>query len=445
MGTKEKKAWYFISNLKGDKVIWSILLLLMLLSLLFVFSSVSKKGAGASIATFKDQLVTVLLGLVAVTIVYNFKIDWLQKLSRWGFWFSFLCLVSLSIFGTETNEAKRYITIFGLQVHMLEITKVAILMYIAWVADAFDKKKVLLFDKLALKFPKLQKPVYRKLVYIYLPFLITVGLAMKSSNTTGLFLALIMMVTIGVGTKEIKTLLIMGVGLFSMVLILFGVYQTSVAHGDVPPKCQRIGTGINRIISVNDVKNFKEAKNATDRQRALDKIRQPYSARIAIHQGTGLGKGPGQSTQKYVVPIMAEDYMFSFIVEEYGWLSLFVIALYLSLIARGVLVIQNCGTNTFAICSIFGLVLLISGQAFIHIFVNMDFGILTGQTLPLLSHGSFAFICFSIAFGIILCISQVAYKGMEKMTRESDPIVAASSVSEDEVRESLEDLDNYDL
>lgn len=447
MGTKEKKAWYFIGNLKGDKVIWSILLLLMLLSLLFVFSSTIKKGEGASLATIMDQVRTVIFGIVAVIIVYNLPMNWIQFLSRWGFLFSVASLIALFAFGEDVNESVRYIKIGSLQVHVLEMVKVAILMYIAWVADAFEKKKVLFFDKLVRKIPKLQKPIYRKLFYLYIPFITTVVMVMKSSNTTAMFLALIMMITIGIVTKEYKTLLTLAAVLFSAVAIMFGIYQGSVSRGDNPPACRRIGTAISRIVSVNDVKNFKEATNPAERYRALDKIRQPYSARIAIHQGKFLGKGPGQSTQKYVVPIMAEDYMFSFIIEEYGWLlSLFVLALYLSLVARGQLVIRSCGTNTFAIATIFGLVLLISGQAFIHIFVNMDFGLLTGQTLPMLSHGSFAFLCFSVAFGIILNISKVAAKGMEKMKKDETPIMAPSgSDSSDEVRESLEDLDNYDL
>lgn len=448
MGTKEKKAWYFISSLKGDKVIWSIVLMLILLSLLFVFSSVSKKGLGASLATIQDQLVTVAIGITAIIVAYNLKIGWIKNLSRWGFWFSFIFLVALHIFGTETNEARRYIEAGPIQIHVLEMVKVAIIMYIAWVADAFDKKKMLLTDKLAQKFPKLaglQNPRIRTGIYIYAPFLITELLVMSSSNTTALVLGLIMMITIGVVTREYKLMLGLCGVLCAGVLIMFGVYQTSLAHGDNPPKCQRIGTAINRIVSVDNVEKFKEADNATDRQKALDKIRQPYSARIAIHQGKLFGKGPGQSTQKYVVPIMAEDYMFSFIVEEYGLvLGVWVMILYLSLMARGVLVIRNCGTDIFAISTIFGLVLLISGQAFIHILVNMDFGLLTGQTLPLLSHGSFAFICFCIAFGIILSISKVAHSGMEKMTQEAAPLVPVTE-TKDEVRDALEDLDSYDL
>lgn len=121
--------------------------------------------------------------------------------------------------------------------------------------------------------------------------------------------------------------------------------------------------------------------------------------------------------------------MFSFIIEEYGILGgLLVIILYVSLFARGVIIVKNCGNNLYAKVTIAGLVLLICGQAFMHMFVNASFGLLTGQTLPLLSHGTSAFICFCIAFGIILSISRIASKGIEDETRNAEPIVEDETV-----------------
>ena len=85
--------------------------------------------------------------------------------------------------------------------------------------------------------------------------------------------------------------------------------------------------------------------------------------------------------------------------------------------------------------AVFGLVLLISGQAFMHILVNCDLGLLTGQTLPMLSHGASAFICFSIAFGIILSISRTTSK---KVDQNADPLVNLISDLEDQLLEKDE-------
>ena len=120
------------------------------------------------------------------------------------------------------------------------------------------------------------------------------------------------------------------------------------------------------------------------------------------------GKGSGNSTQKYIVTHIYSDYIYSLIVEEYGALGgVFIMFLYLSLLARGAAIARNC-TNTFAKYTVGGLSLMITAQAMMHIMVNLDIGFRTGQTLPLISDGRFAFIMFCIAFGIILSISRQA-------------------------------------
>lgn len=448
--TKEtkKKLWYFLDHLAGDKVVWIILLMLMLLSILFIFSSSSRL---TSVSTSRldimlDHLKVVGLSLVFVIVIYNIKdIEFFRKCSRFGFAISFILLIVLIIFGKNINGAVRFFTIFGQQIHVFEIVKVAMMMYIAWALDALENKRPLLIEQSGLfkgKLKFLKETKTRHLVMLYIPLLATFLLVAKGSNTAGLFIAAIMVVTIAVGTNEWKHVLILGSLLGVLAIGMVTVY--SVTKDSEHPRFERVGTAMGRIISIDRVKRYENARTASEKQDALDKLRQPYSARLAIKQGKFLGKGPGQSTQRYVVPDMSEDYMFSFIVEEYGVLSIFVIMLYLSLLARGVLIIKTCSNNLFAKSAIFGLILLVSGQAFVHIFVNMDFGLLTGQTLPMLSHGSFAFLCFSIAFGIILSISRLANKGMAKLSKEAAPISVTESKPEDTLSDSLSDLDNFE-
>ena len=133
--------------------------------------------------------------------------------------------------------------------------------------------------------------------------------------------------------------------------------------------------------------------------------------------------------------------MFSFIIEEFGlWGALTIIILYLSLLARGSIIVRNCGNDIFAKVAVAGLCLLISGQAFLHIFVNVDIGPMTGQTLPLISHGTSAFICFCVAFGIILSLSRIAGRRIDRETRDAEPLMEIK----DNMRASLDDLDAYE-
>ena len=118
----------------------------------------------------------------------------------------------------------------------------------------------------------------------------------------------------------------------------------------------------------------------------------------------------GNSTQKYVVAHIYSDYMYSFLIVEYGlWGGIIVLMLFVSLLARGSFIAKLCH-HDFAKYAVGGLSLLISGQAFLHICVNVELFPMTGQTLPMISDGSFAFLIFCIAFGIILSISRMANK-----------------------------------
>ena len=125
--------------------------------------------------------------------------------------------------------------------------------------------------------------------------------------------------------------------------------------------------------------------------------------------------------------------MFSFIVEEAGLIGgIFIMLLYLSLIARCSTIISLC-RNEFAKVAIGGLALLITGQAFLHILVNAGILPMTGQTLPLLSDGATAFLTSCLSFGIILSISKMANTKMKQMEE-------AQLRSSDEIQERISEL-----
>ena len=441
-----------MDHVKGDKVVWIIVLLLMLLSVVFIFSSSSRLTTASTsrLDIVKDQLLVMLIGLGFLVFTYLFvDSDFLRKWSWLGLVLSLGLLLILDLGGIgpikapRINGAVRFLTIGGKQLHVFEVVKVAMVMYAAWGVDKLKNGQCKLLDKLSeLKnMAWLKKGFARRMLILYLPLALVFVMVMKGSNSAAVFIAGILVVTMVVGTGEWKEALLLVAGLIAIVLILFGINRIATKTGSKNPPFNRISTAISRLSPHNYEKEYLVATNSVDRQNAMDKLRQPYSARIAINQGKGLGKGPGQSTQRYVVPDMSEDYMFSFIVEEYGLFGgLIVMILYISLLARGVLIVKSCGNNLFAQCAVFGLVLLISGQAFMHILVNCDLGLLTGQTLPMLSHGASAFICFSIAFGIILSISRTTNRKVEQMTKNADPLINLISDLEDQLIEK----DEYD-
>ena len=114
-----------------------------------------------------------------------------------------------------------------------------------------------------------------------------------------------------------KELAMAGIAGIAALGLIIGIY--SATDGKVFGKFERVATMLTRFGADYDAERLKEV---TPRSREfyniLDEIKQPYSAKIAVHEGKILGKSSGNSTQKYVVSNIYGDYMFSFLIEEYG-------------------------------------------------------------------------------------------------------------------------------
>ena len=445
MAAKEKKRtfWNFADSFEGDKVVWIIVLLLILISIVCMFSSSSRllRDGMTRLDLVKSQLLVVLAGLGVIIVLYNIKnIGFFRWCSKWGFFVSLALLGLLDahvnlpfIKAVNINNAWRILTIGGFQVHVFEVVKIAMVLYLAWAMDALKQGRI--------RWP--EQLFWKKACYLYLPFLLIFVMIIPGSNSSALIIGLLMYVMILLGGGNFKDMAILGAAGVAAIAIIFGLY--SATKSTEHPWFERIGTGISRVFEDKDWEQqaIESPKGTLAWQEAIDAIRQPYSAKIAVKQGGLLGKGPGQSTQRYVVPDMSEDYMYSFIIEEYGLVGgLMVIFLYVSLLARGSIIARNCGNDHYAKLTVAGLCLLITGQAFLHMFVNADIGPMTGQTLPLISHGTSAFLCFSVAFGIILSFSRIATRRIERETRAAAPLVEMHETAT--VEDRLSDLDAYE-
>ncbi|MBO4263667.1 MAG: FtsW/RodA/SpoVE family cell cycle protein [Bacteroidales bacterium] len=462
-GKKKNTVWNFFDRMEGDKVVWMIALLLILVSIVCIFSSTSRlldaKLGETRVDMVRSQLITVAAGLAVIILCYNIRsIKFFRALSKYGFLVCLLLLVVLDLhvqikdghllflkaavdnpdFGAASvNHAWRVIKCKGLQIHVFEMVKVAMVLYLAWAMDAYKKKELK---------SRLQ-PVWQRILYIYTPFLLTFLLVLPGSNGSALLGGGIMFFIILLGGGSLREMAILLAAGAVLLLSCWGIYEISGHKG-----MERIGTGISRIFNKTDHEGIflSDTTSRDRRQKALDLLRQPYGAKIAVHEGGLVGKGPGQSTQRYLVPDMSEDYMYSFIVEEYGLLGgILVIFLYVSLLARSSIIVRNCKEDRYAKLTVAGLSLLITVQAFLHLFVNADIGPTTGQTLPLISHGRSAFLCFSLAFGIILSFSRTAARKMALEQKNAQPIVQASAGTSPKTPAAGEEMKNaiydYDI
>ena len=463
-GTREKGFWSFIDNIEGDKVVWIIVFLLIMISILAIFSSTSllREGSKDRMDFISEHLVIVGIGLGLIFGLYNIKkIGIFRILSQTGFAVSLLLLCLLAahvdidgvLEAERINGAWRTLRIAGLQLHVFEVVKVSMVVYLAWAIhaykedqDALSRRKPSSHLKFANRFAKsrnlafLALPFWKRVIYMYIPILIVCGLTLLGSGSSAVFIGVILIATMLIGGMPFKEIALAGAAGAAALALIIGTYVAT--DGKVFGKFERIATMVTRVQADYDASTLE---GLTPGSRAfynrLDEIKQPYSAKIAVHEGKILGKGSGNSTQKYVVSNIYGDYMFSFLVEEYGLIGgIIVIFLYVSLLARGSTIARLCN-NEYAKIAVGGLSVLITGQAFMHMFVNVDIGPMTGQTLPLISHGSFAFLVFCIAFGIILSISRMA---RNRIREEEEAAIPIYDSSKDDIQASMDILEQID-
>ena len=423
--------WAMLQKVEGDKVILIIVLLLLLVSFLAIFSSTPLLPAQETrLQTMTEHGGVALLGIILMFILYHMKVEWMKPLSQIGFGLSAIMLGMLimkvnipGIIHTQTiNGAVRNFSVAGLQIHVFEVVKVAMIMYLAWAMNAVkedsssEKGTLKLANYLSRKYKRLEflsKPFWKRAMYIYGPTLMISLMVFIGSGSSAIFICAVLVAAMFLGGVPLKELALAGavlfIGFFSMVTI------HKISDGKA---IKRVGTMISRMNADYDM-NRLEGLTGDDYNNMVDTLSQPVAAMIAVHEGGLLGKGIGNSTQKYRVQNIYGDYMYSFIIEEYGLIGgIIILILYVSLLARSSIIARMCNDD-FAKFAIGGLSLLITGQAFMHILVNVDIGPMTGQTLPLISHGASAFLVFCIAFGIILSISRMAKKKMQTVEEMS--------------------------
>jgi len=144
---------------------------------------------------------------------------------------------------------------------------------------------------------------------------------------------------------------------------------------------------------------------------AADAGYQLIQSFLALGSGGLTGLGLGQSRQKTLyMPEPHNDFIFSIIGEEVGLIGcLFIIALFLIFIWRGVRVAMNA-KDTYGKLLAMGITSIIAVQAIINIAVVTGSMPVTGVPMPFISYGGTSLVINLTAMGILLNISSQVEK-----------------------------------
>ncbi|PID91451.1 MAG: hypothetical protein CSA96_08340 [Bacteroidetes bacterium] len=361
--------------IKGDRIIWMVVLILLVISLLAVYSSTGslayRNQAGNTFFYFFRQFKLILLGLLIIFVSHLIPYRFYMRMSIVALSAAVVLLALTLLVGTNINEATRWLEVrgTGLTIQPSDFAKIGLMMYIAKILSVNQEEA------------KSKKQAFGK---ISLAIMAVCGLILPANLSTAMIVFTTAFSMMFVGRIPVKFLALM---IFALVFGL-GVF---VGASLLLKKDGRIQTWINRIESY-----WEGGGNSY----------QADQAKVAIVQGGLFGKGPGNSTQRNLLPHPYSDFIYAIIIEEYGSLvgGVLVLFLYLWLFFRGGLIIRR-SRSTYGAFLAFGLSLGLVLQAFVNMAVAVGLVPVTGQTLPLVSMGgsSIFFTCMSV--GIILSIS----------------------------------------
>ena len=356
-------------NLKGDPVIWAIVIALSILSILVVYSATGtlayKNMGGNTEHYLLRHSFLVILSLVGMWAAHQVDYRYYAKISKIALIISVPLLIFSWQFGTTFNEASRWITI----------------PVINKTFQPSDLAKLALITQMASMLARRQQNINdfkESLVPILLwSGLITGLIAMTDLSTAGLLL-FTCMILLFIGRVPMKYL---------VMLSFVGLIAGSIAFSFG----QRRETAISRI---QDFINPEEI---------------PFQARqsyIAIASGGISGKGPGNSVRRNFLPHSYSDFIFAIIVEEYGIIgAVCVVLLYLGLLYRGLLTATKSERAFGGLLSA-GLSLALVLQAMVNIGVAVGLLPITGLPLPLVSMGGTSLLFTGLSLGIILSVSR---------------------------------------
>ena len=366
-------------NLKGDPVIWLIVFMLSLLSVAAVYSATGTLAFKRDVEVEQyliNHSLLMMLSLGAMWVAHRVDYRYYSRLSRFALILSVPLLLYAFFFGSNINEASRWI-----EIPLINKT-----------FQPSDLAKLALIANLAAMLSKRQQNITDK--ELLTPVLFWIGLicgliALSNFSTAGLLFATCLLLMF-IGRVPVKYLFL---------LILIGAIGGGLAFAFG----QRGGTLISRIESF------------TTEGEISYQTEQSY---IAIATGGIAGKGPGNSDSRNLLPHPYSDFIYAIIIEEYGLFGgILVIFLYLALLYRGMRAVSQSERAFGGLLSA-GLAFALVLQAFVNMGVAVGILPVTGQPLPMISMGGTSLLFNGLALGIILSVSRGDVEDIDTAPKE---------------------------
>lgn len=378
-----KKREFFL----GDKVLWSVVLILSFFSIFPVYSASSNLEYIVNNGTTTSHLIRhvgfLAMGIAVLRFAIMIRYEYIGKLSSILMWLSVI-LVAFTSFSGETIDgasASRWMRIPGIGVAFQPST-FAYLFLIIYICRYLTKK-----------ISRERLPV-ENIIYLFLPVLIVFALVAKDNGSTALMILIVSLLVMLIGQLNRKYILgFIGVAFIAVTAFLLVATQTKLISNN------RVDTWISRV------QTYSKKDNHIQDEADKAKNYQTMQAKAAIVHGGITGMGPGKSALKQMLPQSASDFIFAIIVEEYGFAgAVLLISLYLIMIIR-IMIIASRMPAFFGSLLVLSIGVMIFMQLAVNIAVAVNLIPVTGQPLPLISYGGTSMLVTFFQLGLVLNVS----------------------------------------
>lgn len=425
-----------------DILLFISVIALMVIGILFIFSSSVNSIGTVTNSEYIKQIVWVSIGLILMIVLSNLELGFLKEFSLYIYLFFVFLLVFTLFFGKLVNGARSWLGIGDLGIQPSEFAKIAVIIFLANYLSE-NKKEIKSLSTFLIAFAIVAVPMGLILLQpdmgtavVYIPiFIVMTFLAGAQVRhivfflLTGVFLIIFTMLPsweryiakeaipiLAVITDMsliiypiIALIVIIGLSFMGLQLtkeeyfywiIYFAAILLLALVGSVGGRYFLKDYQIMRLIIFLDP--------YVDPQGAGWNIIQSITA---VGSGGFFGKGFLNGTQSHYqfLPQQSTDFIFSIISEEWGFLGCIIIyALFAIVLIRSIYVL-NFAKNHFYINIGAGVV----GMLFFHILVNsgMAIGIMpiTGIPLLFISYGGSSLLTGSLGIAFLLNIYQKRY------------------------------------
>ncbi len=351
---------------------------------LIAISSATHVNLGESTTFVVKQAAFFIIGIILMLIAANIDYEYFAQFHIPIYCFNLLLLLAVLLLGTGAKGAVRWIAIGPLTIQPSEFAKIMMIICMA--------------QMIKLNYNKIDSLPFLGFLFAYI--MIPIILIQKQPALSA-SMVLIAIFCIQLFVAGLSYTFIRNVAIITVPIIVFILWDVAREHPLIMDKIFEPHQ-FNRVLSFVDPKRDASLYYQTEKSISA----------IGSGQFTGQGLFNGTLNQLSYLPEPHNDFIFSVIGEEFGFIGcIFVLGVLLFIVFRCI-VIAISSRNLFSQLVVAGIAGMFAFQTFVN--AGVALGILpnTGMSLPFVSYGGSSMWTNMIAVGLVLNIRKKETKSL---------------------------------